>query len=1504
MKLKKKIFLLVLVIIAAILFLPGLLAYDGNIESPALPIFIDTNYTWVWNFIDADYNSELDYVYSIGYNDTNSFDGSETYFINNELDNNVTDRDEGLLQWVFDPRELTQTGDRAGDSNRPVQEGKSYNFDGVDDLVDTGTDMIGTKAVTVMGWIKPYGWGEGTVGRILDNGKFYFYISGGSTRLTLKSDDSTGTTSAIGSISLNQWKFVSITREADGTANFYIGDLDTAPALSGSADQNSGVPVAGITNVIIGNNNGTSRSFDGEMFDIRVYEGILDLNQITEVYNHGQPENNDPTIDLLAQYKMDEDSGTTAYDSSGNGYDGTITNANGLNWNQDTLQTSNLVNDGTIPYTTFISNGRYGFSATSDASGNKVAGTVDQISIVDTKKYLVEFDLTLNSGTAPTFGLRETLISGPSSNSTTAINGINSYILTATATTRGVLYFQNSSTTTDYTISNLIIIEVPFFNTQPIFSWQNQYGYSEDGNVFIPRDESNPTKDVLGSDLNYTGRVKYDIELSNSYAGTVWDDSNITFLDNTDWNYMTYEGTAVADLNIDNNAITFLDTPGQGTIYNIKIYDSVDTLLTWLPVAEGTGNTLFDVTGNKNHAQINFGSYVDYSTDFVEDYNFEEWSTIDSIINSDTNFESTAVDGRIYGSYSDWIKEDNIGKDYLITLNFLISSGTITIRPGGASAWSDNTFSESGSYITTINNNINTNIVLELSDANESVDITNFTIYEIPDSNSDIFWNTSTQDTFHYNFEDGFYQDGSALFDGADSKVDTGTDMIGTKAVTIMGWINPYSFGENGVGAILYNDKIIFRINLLKYLQFSSDGGNTFVVSGGNSISLNQWKFVSITREADGTANFYIGDLDTAPALSGSADQNSGTPVDGTTNVIIGNNNDQIRTFDGEIRHLKVVEGILTPTDIQQEWQYNNWDTNLLAYYPLISDSNDLSGNDYNGTDTSMTYIPQKIPAEYTQDYDSWLERTLTNLSGNYHNNAETNLAQPLAPALIQADVNSWWFTYSTDTNYYYQNDVNYDSLVFNIGDYNYTFLVDDTNNQKQNMRYYSDLLSQDEQDRLTNLDYLDYNQITWKQFSQDFNTHDLNYNTAYYSFFNLDWYDNANSRQTSTYWSDDIFIMYTTSNTITNPSETIYTYKDYNWICNVQDELYDENRVYRMSFGFNYTDSFDGNEEYVFANTIIPVDSNNYDYNLATGFEFSDVGKHLYSFVTTKLYVDGYLSDTNTSWSSSSFPVYNNLEGVLTNPQPILYAYQNYVWGYSWDFTVVDHTYDENRSYDWNFGINNVAILDGNQHAILIDQNLDMNLAAPVGFDINTDIDGNYVNNNWYSYVSIALYDENVYVDTTSMWSADMFELRLIRCLLPTNSCDDGDLIVQAGFCTYQVLLPNGSDDVQVTVIGGGIESARNQTFYVNEDQFNIKVWVDRKTMPVYLTCAIDVNGERYILDHISLGLGDNYYATEDYYNITNENDLIKWIFGLIPLLFGTFIFFWILFKKDYEWI
>jgi len=150
--------------------------------------------------------------------------------------------------------------------------------------IDLGSDVIGVKAVTVMGWIKPSGWGEGSLGRIIDNGKFYMFTFNNHDYIGLTSAGSQPIYSSSNSISLNNWQFVSVTRTAAGLVTFRIGDNNGNMAISGAEGQDSGTPIAGTTSVIIGNNSGATRTFDGLIGEILTVEGILSDAQITRYY--------------------------------------------------------------------------------------------------------------------------------------------------------------------------------------------------------------------------------------------------------------------------------------------------------------------------------------------------------------------------------------------------------------------------------------------------------------------------------------------------------------------------------------------------------------------------------------------------------------------------------------------------------------------------------------------------------------------------------------------------------------------------------------------------------------------------------------------------------------------------------------------------------------------------------------------------------------------------------------------------------------------------------------------------------------------------------------------------------------------------------------------------------------------------------------------------------------------------------------------------------------------
>jgi hypothetical protein len=157
-------------------------------------------------------------------------------------------------------------------------------FNGITSLIDTGSDFIGTKAITICGWVNSRGGGGGNVPRILDTGTMILLADFNNKYFSFTSNASNYGTSKVNSYLPNKPIFVSVTRTST-FVNFYVGDLNNAPVLSGNANQNAGAPITGTTNVIIGNRLTGMRCFDGNIPMLKVYEGILDLETITQIWS-------------------------------------------------------------------------------------------------------------------------------------------------------------------------------------------------------------------------------------------------------------------------------------------------------------------------------------------------------------------------------------------------------------------------------------------------------------------------------------------------------------------------------------------------------------------------------------------------------------------------------------------------------------------------------------------------------------------------------------------------------------------------------------------------------------------------------------------------------------------------------------------------------------------------------------------------------------------------------------------------------------------------------------------------------------------------------------------------------------------------------------------------------------------------------------------------------------------------------------------------------------------
>ena len=326
---------------------------------------------------------------------------------------------------------------------------------------------------------------------------------------------------------------------------------------------------------------------------------------------------------------------------------------------------------------------------------------------------------------------------------------------------------------------------------------------------------------------------------------------------------------------------------------SVNFVGSVDNVM----VQEINPRTLIDFDSTNGSIKDNqVGSIVGEQLCKDAEFDSDDWAASTGWAIVDGVAEATATTDTLISS-----SLITAGKTYHYRFNATVSSGDFRLWDGGT--FLTDLISSSGTYEGTFTAG-SANFYFDGSSAFTG-SINNVTLFEVRD---DLDITDVEVKKIGSNY--------AADFNGTSSKIDLNTNMINTKAVTVLSWVNIKSNGENGNGRIINEGQTIFYVNN-NSIKFSSDSSS---FTNSDNIDFNIVKFVALTRESDGTVNFYIGDLETAPALSGVADQDSGTPTAGTTNVVIGNNDGANRTFDGLIPKLKVVEGILDIDEITRYW--------------------------------------------------------------------------------------------------------------------------------------------------------------------------------------------------------------------------------------------------------------------------------------------------------------------------------------------------------------------------------------------------------------------------------------------------------------------------------------------------------------------------------------------------------------------------------------------------------
>lgn len=201
------------------------------------------------------------------------------------------------------------------------QIGSSVSFDGTDDImtVSAGTGIVdASQNITIAVWIYPRATSPHSTiaakSAVCDEtgSKYMFELVGGVPELWM--GGTRGTSSGI-TIPNDQWSYLVVTNDSAGRKFYVNGGLGYSgtalPApTSSSADWRFG----------------WCNAFNGNMDEVRIYNRALSTDEVGQLYRLNAPTGTDTGLKGYWSFNGRDMSGTTAYDRSGAGNTGTLTN--------------------------------------------------------------------------------------------------------------------------------------------------------------------------------------------------------------------------------------------------------------------------------------------------------------------------------------------------------------------------------------------------------------------------------------------------------------------------------------------------------------------------------------------------------------------------------------------------------------------------------------------------------------------------------------------------------------------------------------------------------------------------------------------------------------------------------------------------------------------------------------------------------------------------------------------------------------------------------------------------------------------------------------------------------------------------------------------------------------------------------------------------------------------------------------------------------------------------
>jgi hypothetical protein len=219
-----------------------------------------------------------------------------------------------------------------------VANNRALQFDGVDDAL-AGPVVSPPGQISVSMWIKPISLGQNSGGHLFaiqdlgdNNPNVHLRLAPGNVLRLVATFDNGGQLSIgawdtpAGSVALSVLQHVALVYDSSSPLN--------APAIfvNGTALPVTSIRTATGTlrnqsgQLVIGNNAGTFGTFHGLIDEVRIYSRLLSGAEVATHFNGGQINAGLPEAGLLAGWHLDERTGTTAVDYSGNGNHAVLVN--------------------------------------------------------------------------------------------------------------------------------------------------------------------------------------------------------------------------------------------------------------------------------------------------------------------------------------------------------------------------------------------------------------------------------------------------------------------------------------------------------------------------------------------------------------------------------------------------------------------------------------------------------------------------------------------------------------------------------------------------------------------------------------------------------------------------------------------------------------------------------------------------------------------------------------------------------------------------------------------------------------------------------------------------------------------------------------------------------------------------------------------------------------------------------------------------------------------------